>query len=358
MRRILHRCVLEVRAFRRRWKYEGTLQGATQAGRNLSKETRQSDLVLRSKQSASGRCEEFRKHWTDIVQGPGSADITLLEELRSASSGSFPDEGHCSVLSFLNIVRKLKKGRAGDEDGVIAEFLEPLSVNQKYRLYQLLVEVLEGTGPVPPSWKQACVSLIPKVACASLPGPVPLKIAMRMWAEAARPSPALQARWSHGFRPCLQCAEGHLTLRSVLERRREWGYSSLLAKLNISKAYDTADWAAISRVFAERRLHEWRRSAYRCLHLDRQLGFRTADGTIAFRTVALRGVPQGSPESPMLYAAVVEDAICRAEARLLVNERLAGIRLHPPGAVPRACRSMWPTAHFWSTSHGAPQFCG
>lgn len=337
MRRILQRCVLEVRAFRRHWKCERALQEATRAGRNLAKERRQSGLVLRSRQSASGRCEEFREHWTEIVQGAGSADTRLLEELRVESSRSFPDKGLCSVLSFLDIVRKPKKGRVGGEDGVISEFLEPLSAGQTYRLYQLLVDVLEGTAPVPARWKQACVSLIPRVSGASIPGQfrlitvlaVPLKIAMRLWAEAARPFLALHARSSHGFRPTFHCAEVHLTLRCVLERRREWGHSSFLAKLGISKAYDIVGWSAISRVFAERHLPEWLRSAYWRRHLDRQLGFRTADGTIAFRTVALRGMPQGSPECPMLYTAIIEDAICRTEARLSVNESPAGIRLHP-----------------------------
>lgn len=55
--------------------------------------------------------------------------------------------------------------------------------------------------------------------------------------------------------------------------------------------------------------------------------FRTADGSVGFRAIARRGMPQGSPESPMLYAALVEDIIEQAEHRLMVSQRPAGVRV-------------------------------
>lgn len=52
---------------------------------------------------------------------------------------------------------------------------------------------------------------------------------------------------------------------------------------------------------------------------------------MAFRAVARRGMPQGSPESPMLCTALVEYLLERAEQRLLIAQRPAGVRLDLKG---------------------------
>lgn len=125
----------------------------------------------------------------------------------------------------------------------------------------------------------------------------------------------LQRRSSHGFGASFQTAEVHLSLRALITKRSEWGLRTRVCKLDIKKAYDTASWAAIAQLFEEKGLPQPLRSAYWRLHLDRSLQFRSGDGTIVFSATPRRGMPQGSPESPMLYVSLMESLIEKAEAR-------------------------------------------
>lgn len=148
------------------------------------------------------------------------------------------------------------------------------------------------------------MSLLPKVALALDPGefrpitvlPVMLKMSARAWMVAARLYLALQRRSSHGFRPTFQCSEVHWSLRSLLERRREWGLATCLCKVDIRKAYDTVSFAGINALFETRQLPGWMRRAYWRLHLGRVLRFRTSDGAIEFESGVRRGMPQGSQD--------------------------------------------------------------
>lgn len=154
-----------------------------------------------------------------------------------------------------------------------------------------------------------------------------MKTAMRLWMREIQGYMGLRRRSSHGFRASFQAAEVHIALRSLGAKRSEWGATTRSCKLDIRKAYGIAAWRAVAALFERRQVPQELRSAYWRLHLDRTLMFRTADGTVTFRAVARRGMPQVSPENPMLDAARVEDLIQRAEQRLLVAQRPAGVRL-------------------------------
>lgn len=53
----------------------------------------------------------------------------------------------------------------------------------------------------------------------------------------------------------------------------------------------------------------------------------SADGAVSFVTSARRGMPQGSPESPIVYAALIEDLVVQTEAEIIVAQRAAGVKL-------------------------------
>lgn len=67
-------------------------------------------------------------------------------------------------------------------------------------------------------------------------------------------------------------------------------------------------------------------AAYWREHPDRQLAFRTCDGSIAFTVRPTRGMPPGAPESPMIDAAIIEDVTAEVEERLVRQRLPAGIR--------------------------------
>lgn len=123
----------------------------------------------------------------------------------------------------------------------------------------------------------------------------------------------------------------HLGLRALVTKRAG-GMRTRVCKLDIKKSYDTAAWSAIAQLFEEKGLPQVLRSAYWRLHLGRTLQFRSGDGTVAFVATPRRGMPQGSSETPMLYASLMESLIEKAEARLLVSGRPAGVKLLPDEA--------------------------
>lgn len=133
--------------------------------------------------------------------------------------------------------------------------------------------------------------------------PTMFKFVMRLWILESSEYLALRHTSSHGFRATYQAADIHFALRAILAKRKEWGLSTYICKLDIRKAYDTVSWTAVAALFGRRGLPQWLRAAYWRAHLGRRLRFASADGAVSFETSAQRGMPQGSPESPLVYTA-------------------------------------------------------
>lgn len=95
------------------------------------------------------------------------------------------------------------------------------------------------------------------------------------------------------------------------------GAELLVAKLDIKKAYDTLLWTAVQRSFDRGCVPQDLQDMYWRRHKGRRLQqFRTSDGLVSFSAIASRGLPQDAPESPLIYAAVVEDLIQDVEDML------------------------------------------
>lgn len=211
----------------------------------------------------------------------------------------------------MHIFHRLKKGNATGGGGVLAEYLGALSTDQRLRLICFAREVLEGTMSMTASWSVAVVCLIAKVPVPQGPSdyrpiavlPTMFKLVMRLWILEGSSYLALRHKSSHGFRATYQTAEVHL---AILAKRRAWGLSTYVCKLDIRKTYDTVSWAAVAALFDRRGLPQWLRAAYWRAHLGRQFRFVSADGAVSSATTARRGMPQGSPESPLVYAALIE----------------------------------------------------
>lgn len=133
---------------------------------------------------------------------------------------------------------------------------------------------------------------------------------------------------AHGFRAGYQAAELQLLVRMIIDKRLEWSVPVFLAKLDIAKASDTVDWPATNWLFERRQLPLALRSAYWRVHYNRELTFHLGDGLISFPLRPCGGMPQGAPESPLVYAALVEELLQIAVATLtcLPDAALAGFR--------------------------------
>lgn len=109
--------------------------------------------------------------------------------------------------------------------------------------------------------------------------------------------------------------------------RRKWGVSTAIAKIDVAKTYDTLEHAAIHKSFERRGMPAPFQAAYWRCHTDRTRHFSSTDGGGAFSAVPTRGVPQGSPESATVYAAVIEDVIADVEEELRMSRRRKEIPL-------------------------------
>lgn len=150
---------------------------------------------------------------------------------------------------------------------------------------------------------------------------------MRCWMAAAAPFVILRRQPSHGFRESFQAAEVHFAVRALLQKHREQGSSVVVAKLDIRKANDTLSWPSIQSMFERRRLPPALQDAYWRAHRGRRLQFRTSCGTVRFGITPTQGIPQGSPESPLIYATVMEMIIEDTEDALSKNKRPCGVTL-------------------------------
>lgn len=157
--------------------------------------------------------------------------------------------------------------------------------------------------------------------------PVCLKLTMRAWLCAASPYLELRRPPSHGFRAAWQPAEAHFVLRDLLGKHTEWDSAIDTCKNDNYKAYDILAWASIDALFVERGLPQPLRDTYWRVYAWRQLTFRTSSGAIRFSVTPYARSATGGPESPLIYAAVVENLIEKAELRLRMNGRPAGLRL-------------------------------
>lgn len=111
--------------------------------------------------------KEWAEHWRTIVgHGRSTADETavsrerLQQRISARAELDLPD----FYWEAIRLMPNQARGKAGGEAGVVAEFVQALSPEQKCRLADLIHALLRGSIAAPPGWKHACVGLIPKVA--------------------------------------------------------------------------------------------------------------------------------------------------------------------------------------------------
>lgn len=90
-------------------------------------------------------------------------------------------------------------------------------------------------------------------------------------------------------------------------------------------AREALDWLLERRELPlQLRTMHWR------MHVGRTLTFRASGGCISFDIVPERGMPQGAPESPAIYACLIEENCILASAALESLDIPAGLPLPRP----------------------------
>lgn len=114
-------------------------------------------------------------------------------------------------------------------------------------------------------------------------------------------------------------------MRELVAKHQEWGVRLAIVKLDIAKRvrYPALDFYR-GRVCAEGHAFP---IALRLLEATLRMSFHTGDAAISFALTPNPGIPQGSPESPAVYAAVLEGLLKKVETRLAGANLPAGLLL-------------------------------
>lgn len=119
----------------------------------------------------SGRASSQAPPRTRYIMGRrscGPATASPYWSGRTCTPATIPATIRSSASPILSIVARTPEGKAGAADGALGEYLSALSVDQPGDLLALLTATLQGRRPLPPSWKHADETQIPKVAGALL----------------------------------------------------------------------------------------------------------------------------------------------------------------------------------------------
>ena len=236
---------------------------------------------------------ESSQHWIDLwftSRSNGSAYIVDVDRLSCA-------------------VRKLKNSK-GSPDACPAELYKALPEHALASLASFFTSLLFDLS-FPVAWTVVSATLIPKIvgartldkfrAIACLPAA--RKLLGYIWLQTL---PQLHFEsFQCGFVPKSHAADGVYVLKRAIELSREWGQTLFLVQLDLTKAFDKVLHSAVARAL---RLQS---ASLQCVAVIcailRQSTIATSLGHVRAAAIDMqRGLPQGAPESPLIFTLVTE----------------------------------------------------
>lgn len=144
-RKCLQRAIFVVRRQNKVWRSEQAISASTLAGKSL--QVVATSHVITGSVTTMCKTEDFRRHWSSMMaedQVCGTeTEHRYASSLRDpvAHPGSIPVD----LQSLVQVLRKLKPGRIGGQDGVAAESITALSIEAKQQMTVHIRNVLDGT---------------------------------------------------------------------------------------------------------------------------------------------------------------------------------------------------------------------
>ena len=218
-----------------------------------------------------------------------------------------------SLQELVESLAEMRRGKARDDSGVIAETLRDGSELLLQEFLDLFNDVLSMKREVPTAWKQTRLTMIFKRGDRKNVGnyrpiaivPVLYKafsriLCKRVLPDIIRAQTVEQAAYRKGF-----STDDHmLTVTLLIEKACEHNSPLWIGLVGFLKAFDTVEHCSLWEVLRQQNVHQHYINLLRCLYSD-QVAYVQAGAKS--RTISLaRGVKQGDPISSLLFIAVMQ----------------------------------------------------
>ena len=247
------------------------------------------------------------------------------------------DNDNSSILPFTmkelcKALQYLKKGKAPDGTGIVAEMLQSGGHTLKEILLQLYNTIVQPQQPPPDTWRHTLIKVLHKSGDARLPQnyrpiatiPMLYKLFARLLYN--RLEPVLDNQQHHdqaGFRKNRSTTDHLFTTTIIQEICDEWQLPMWIAAVDFKKAFDSVTHEGLWSALAEQGVEP----AY--VHLLSKLYHKQ---TAKVKTDRLsrcfnieRGVKQGDPLSTLLFNCVSESLMRKIKSKW--NTKRWGMRL-------------------------------
>ena len=263
--------------------------------------------------------------WGKLLNTEGEATLNVRKEAHPME-----DEGNITREEFDRAVRRMKLGKATDEEGVSGELLKALKNRGREEVRKMFNNILEG-GAIPNSWRRSRVVLLHKggerrrvknyrpVAISSVLYKLMMMVLrdrIERWMEWS----GMLSETQGGFRRGRRTDDNLFVLgrvKEVAEARRE---RLLVACLDLEKAYDRVNRAKLFDVMQRLGVCEKVLRVLRETYTDNRVRFVL--GNLETDWIdCTSGVRQGCPLSPTLFNLYMRDVAA------VVDGHQAGVRM-------------------------------
>ena len=214
-------------------------------------------------------------------------------------------------------LKRLKPGKSSP-DGVTAEMLQSLPEDA---LKSLAMDFTRrfATLDIPQRWTEVSASLIPKIAAArELKSfrPVSSLSAIRklwgyVWMELL---PSLHFKTLQtAFVKGVDAAQGVYSLKRAAELSREWGIPLFAIQIDLKRAFDKISHAAVASALKRKGVPTQLIAVLCKMWLQSSVTAKLGHATS--KKIAMhRGVPQGAPDSPLIFTCVMDEILSELQA--------------------------------------------
>ena len=223
-------------------------------------------------------------------------------------------------------LKKMKKGKAADETGIVSELLCEASAELVKTIADIFTSILKPGESIPPAWKSSSIRVLFKKGDPRLPEnyrpvciiPIIYKIFSKVICERIKDVLLKEQSWDQaGFRPGFSC-DDH-------EECNEFNIPLWVAAIDFSKAFDSISHRSIFEALQKQGVPAACLDILARLYKDQHAHIGADQKSRDF--LISKGTKQGYPISPLIFNAVLEGIMRKVKEKW--RKRKYGIELQP-----------------------------